>query len=147
VSHRATAPYTSSRMRITTRFMMAAVVLTVNCTWFLVIGLELIWRAALVEIRYRITPNTMANVTPIWQSKSFLINYKKLVWEPKRLSLSWWAKWSGSLKTDRIPITNKHQVSHKVSQPRGHSLKVITHKTETGLFSLCGLISTAKILL
>lgn len=51
VSHRATAPYTSSSMRMTTRLMMAAVVLTVSCTWLRVTGFELMWRAALVEMR------------------------------------------------------------------------------------------------
>lgn len=66
VSQRATAPYTSSRIRMTTRLMMAAVVLTVRRTWLRVMGFELMCSAALVEIRYRITPNTMANVTPIW---------------------------------------------------------------------------------
>ncbi|TNN40852.1 hypothetical protein EYF80_048986 [Liparis tanakae] len=51
VSHRATAPYTSSRMRMTTRLMMAAVVFTVSWAWLRVTGLELMYRAALVEIR------------------------------------------------------------------------------------------------
>lgn len=44
---------------------MAAVVLTVSLTLERVMGFELIARAALVEIRYKITPNTIANVTPI----------------------------------------------------------------------------------
>lgn len=44
---------------------MAAVVLTVSLALERVMGFELIARAAFVEIRYRITPNTIANVTPI----------------------------------------------------------------------------------
>lgn len=67
VSQRATAPYTSSRMRMTTRLMMAAVAFTVSRTLERVVGFELMCRAVLVDILYRMTPNTIANVTPIWK--------------------------------------------------------------------------------
>lgn len=51
VSQRATAPYTSSRIRMTTRLMMAAVVLTVRRTLDRVVGLLLMCSAVLVDIR------------------------------------------------------------------------------------------------
>lgn len=50
---------------MTTRLMMAAVALTVRRTLERVVGFELMCSAHVVEIRYKITPKTIANVTPI----------------------------------------------------------------------------------
>lgn len=47
--------------------MMAAVALTVSRTLERVVGFELMCSAVLVDILYRMTPNTIANVTPIWK--------------------------------------------------------------------------------
>lgn len=58
---------------MTTRLMMAAVALTVRRTLERVVGFELICSAHVVEIRYKITPKTIANVTPICFTNIILI--------------------------------------------------------------------------
>lgn len=52
-------------MMIIMRLMIAAVVLTVARMLERAAGYELMCRAALMLIRYRITPKTIANVTAI----------------------------------------------------------------------------------
>lgn len=112
VSQRATAPYTSSRMRMTTRLMMAAVVLTVSLTLERVMGFELIARAALVEIRYKITPNTIANVTPIWKTvrMHFIQRVSKHihVFYLKCRQLSWLHNWKyNQINTSMKAVKNR----------------------------------------
>lgn len=65
VSQRAMAPQISSKMIIIMRLMIAAVVLTVALMLERAAGQVLMCKAALMLIRYRITPKTMANVTAI----------------------------------------------------------------------------------
>lgn len=63
-------PYTSSKIIITTRLIITAVAVTVTLTLDRPPGVELMAKAAAVEIRYIMTPKTMANVSPIWKDKS-----------------------------------------------------------------------------
>lgn len=65
VSHRAMAPQISSKMIITMRLMIAAVVFTTARTLYRAAGQSLRCSAVFMLIRYKMTPKTMAKVTAI----------------------------------------------------------------------------------
>lgn len=72
-------PYTSSKIIITTRLIITAVAVTVTLILDRPAGDELMANAAAVEIRYMMTPKTIANVSPIWKLKTvFYMLYKAL---------------------------------------------------------------------